>query len=122
MSLTCSRSHASFDEKLHCFCHPPASLLRVTVVAGHLLCDSMITGFVVGVAQLVRALGCGPGGCGFKSRHSPQSLLHLSIPVFEDCFDERGDVTKRLGPISVDESQRLVLIHTLYDPTTQSVN
>jgi hypothetical protein len=28
---------------------------------------------VVDVAQLVRAPGCGPGGRGFKSRHSPQS-------------------------------------------------
>ena len=24
------------------------------------------------VAQLVRALGCGPGGRGFKTHHSPQ--------------------------------------------------
>ena len=29
--------------------------------------------FTVGVAQLVRALGCGPKGRGFKSRHSPQA-------------------------------------------------
>ncbi len=27
---------------------------------------------VVGVAQLVRAPGCGPGGRGFNSHHSPQ--------------------------------------------------
>ena len=27
---------------------------------------------VVGVAQLVRAPGCGPGGRGFESLHSPQ--------------------------------------------------
>src|SRR5262245_22316827 len=27
---------------------------------------------MVGVAQLVRAPGCGPGGRGFKSHHSPQ--------------------------------------------------
>ena len=26
---------------------------------------------MVGVAQLVRAPGCGPGGRGFKSHHSP---------------------------------------------------
>ena len=26
---------------------------------------------MVGVAQLVRAAGCGPAGRGFKSRHSP---------------------------------------------------
>ena len=29
---------------------------------------------MVGVAQLVRAPGCGPGGRGFKSHHSPRSL------------------------------------------------
>ena len=29
---------------------------------------------MVGVAQMVRAPGCGPGGRGFDSRHSP----HLS--------------------------------------------
>ena len=28
---------------------------------------------MVGVAQLVRAPGCGPGGRGFKSHHSPKS-------------------------------------------------
>jgi hypothetical protein len=27
---------------------------------------------MVGVAQVVRALGCGPRGCRFKSGHSPQ--------------------------------------------------
>jgi hypothetical protein len=27
---------------------------------------------MVGVAQLVRAPGCGPGGRGFKSHHSPK--------------------------------------------------
>ena len=30
---------------------------------------------MVGVAQLVRVPGCGPGGRGFKSLHSPQILL-----------------------------------------------
>ena len=28
--------------------------------------------YMVDVAQLVRALGCGPGGRGFKSHHPPQ--------------------------------------------------
>ncbi len=28
---------------------------------------------MVSVAQLVRALGCGPGGRGFESRHSPHA-------------------------------------------------
>ena len=30
---------------------------------------------MVGVAQLVRAAGCGPAGRGFKSRHSPHFVL-----------------------------------------------
>ena len=29
---------------------------------------------VVGVAQQVRAQGCGPWGCGFESRHSPHII------------------------------------------------
>ena len=29
---------------------------------------------MVGVAQLVRAPGCGPGGRGFKSHHSPKNI------------------------------------------------
>jgi hypothetical protein len=34
------------------------------------------SGFQVeGVAQVVRALGCGPKGCGFESHHPPQALL-----------------------------------------------
>ena len=33
---------------------------------------------MVGVAQLVRAAGCGPAGRGFKSRHSP----HFFCPNF----------------------------------------
>ncbi len=30
---------------------------------------------MVGVAQLVRALGCGPRGCRFKSGHSPSEKV-----------------------------------------------
>ena len=30
---------------------------------------------MVGVAQLVRAPGCGPGGRGFKSHHSPNPMM-----------------------------------------------
>ena len=41
---------------------------------------------MVGVAQLVRAPGCGPGGRGFKSHHSPNtstaSLKLNTIPFF----------------------------------------
>ena len=34
-----------------------------------------IENLMVGVAQLVRAPGCGPGGRGFNSLHSPQILF-----------------------------------------------
>ena len=34
---------------------------------------------MVGVAQLVRAPGCGPGGRGFKSHHSPNKQLSVRI-------------------------------------------
>ena len=32
---------------------------------------------MVGVAQLVRAAGCGPAGRGFKSRHSPHFFAQI---------------------------------------------
>ena len=34
---------------------------------------------MVGVAQLVRAPGCGPGGRGFKSHHSPKHYSGYSV-------------------------------------------
>ena len=34
---------------------------------------------MVGVAQLVRAPGCGPGGRGFKSHHSPRIFSGYSV-------------------------------------------
>ena len=34
---------------------------------------------MVGVAQLVRAPGCGPGGRGFKSHHSPKYISGYSV-------------------------------------------
>ncbi len=34
---------------------------------------------MVGVAQLVRAPGCGPGGREFKSRHSPRKISGYSV-------------------------------------------
>ena len=34
---------------------------------------------MVGVAQLVRAPGCGPGGRGFKSHHSPIKISGYSV-------------------------------------------
>ena len=49
---------------------------------------------MVGVAQLVRAAGCGPAGRGFKSRHSP----HFFLPEFRakkitktQVFTSRGE-------------------------------
>ena len=37
---------------------------------------------VVGVAQLVRAPGCGPGGRGFESLHSPHFLPSFFSPPY----------------------------------------
>ena len=34
---------------------------------------------MVGVAQLVRAPGCGPGGRGFKSHRSPQNEMDKPV-------------------------------------------
>jgi hypothetical protein len=40
---------------------------------------------MVGVAQLVRALGCGPGGHGFETHHSPHFASRLfEMSVFDD--------------------------------------
>jgi hypothetical protein len=36
----------------------------------------------VGVAQLVRAPGCGPGGRGFETHHSPH-LRRLTIEYYD---------------------------------------
>ena len=36
---------------------------------------------MVGVAQLVRVPGCGPGGRGFKSLHSPHIWIGNQAPV-----------------------------------------
>ena len=43
---------------------------------------------VVGVAQVVRASGCGPEGRGFKSPHSPQYITnkYQLIPVCSACY------------------------------------
>ena len=58
--------------------------------------------FVAGVAQLVRAPGCGPGGRGFNSRHSPHitsGLLRRTQAFAEDrCFNMYVAVCRiRLG-------------------------
>ncbi len=45
--------------------------------------------YVAGVAQLVRASGCGPEGRGFKSLHSPQN-----IPV--GCFVDTSEASPKL--------------------------
>ena len=47
---------------------------------------------MVGVAQLVRAAGCGPAGRGFKSRHSPHFF----------CLDSGGALG--VSPFFVSES------------------
>ena len=42
----------------------------IGTLSGYESCNSLL---LVGVAQLVRALGCGPRGRGFESHHSPLS-------------------------------------------------
>ena len=54
---------------------------------------------MVGVAQLVRAPGCGSGGRGFETPHSPHLLLELesyivvdgSVHPIDVSFDLRGN-------------------------------
>jgi hypothetical protein len=44
---------------------------------------------VVGVAQLIRAPGCGPGGRGFEPHHSPHmraGLTACSFYIFSICI------------------------------------
>ena len=42
----------------------------------------LITSNMVGVAQLVRASGCGPEGRGFESHYSPQRKKHRNSSAF----------------------------------------
>ena len=52
-------------------------------------CFTGMQRFTVGVAQLVRAPGCGPGGRGFDSHRSPSERLYEStafVFVFGDFF------------------------------------
>ena len=42
--------------------------------------QGIVVFFAAVVAQLVRALGCGPGGRGFETRHPPQKLKFI-FPV-----------------------------------------
>lgn len=55
---------------------------------------------MVGVAQLVRALGCGPRGCGFKSRLSPHFFtIEDCAPVAQlDRATDSGSVGQRFEP------------------------
>ena len=52
---------------------------------------------MVGVAQLVRAAGCGPAGRGFKSRHSPHFFAE----------SPEGDVPCRIYFCPESETSRL---------------
>ena len=44
----------------------------------------------MGVAQLVRAPGCGPGGRGFESHHSPLNYMSQSHIANENRLDGDG--------------------------------
>ena len=39
----------------------------------------LITSNMVGIAQLVRASGCGPEGRGFESHYSPQKIPYTKV-------------------------------------------
>ena len=52
--------------------------------------------WMVGVAQLVRVPGCGPGGRGFKSLHSPQFCIRV--------FNAKVTPLQTLGPAMENEA------------------
>ena len=51
---------------------------------------------MLGVAQMDRALGCGPGGCGFESRPSPHKERRKKIMGQPSGCDVKGDKIKNL--------------------------
>ena len=54
------------------------------------ICDILFKGEMVSVAQLVRALDCGPSGRGFKSHHSPQVGKNMTT-------DQKNKLHKRVA-------------------------
>ena len=68
---------------------------------------------MVGVAQLVRAPGCGPGGRGFKSHHSPKfsgySVVRLTRLLWEQEIGSSNLSTPTL------EKPHLLFIKALSD-------
>ena len=47
---------------------------------------------MVGVAQLVRAPGCGPGGHGFNSHHSPYLILSQKAKVISQKYYQNQEL------------------------------
>ncbi len=68
---------------------------------------SLTKGFVhrykrsmAGVAQLVRAPGCGPGGRGFETRHSPHSFLFVIFSLGFLFAEQQGSIEIQTGIVS----------------------
>ena len=71
---------------------------------------------MVGVAQVDRAPGCGPGGRGFKSRHSPHfaDSLHSNI-VLNGLLNEKS----RIFPSKVELENRKHIIRIIVKTATE---
>ena len=83
---------------------------------------------MVGVAQLVRAPGCGPGGRGFKSHHSPKfsgySVVRLTRLLWEQEIGSSNLSTPTLEePISSSKKpfQTMRLLFFIYNYIHSSI-
>ena len=83
---------------------------------------------MVGVAQLVRAPGCGPGGRGFKSHHSPKfsgySVVRLTRLLWEQEIGSSNLSTPTLEePISSSQKpcQMMRLLFFIYNHIYSSI-
>ena len=83
---------------------------------------------MVGVAQLVRAPGCGPGGRGFKSHHSPKfsgySVVRLTRLLWEQEIGSSNLSTPTLEePISSSQKpcQTMRLLFFIYNHIYSSI-
>lgn len=74
----------------------------------------VVTIYVVNVAQLVAALGCGPGGRGFESHHSPHPLKRSFRRLPETPFFYCNSLEILFFPLSIlDETNTLFIPETI---------
>ena len=64
---------------------------------------------MVGVAQLVRAPGCGPGGRGFKSHHSPKYISGYSVVRLTRLLWEQEIGSSNLSTPTLEETHFLLI-------------